>query len=58
MDVRDLLKLLLVLVIVWIVLELLGEVLDMVFVGPLALLRPFIGLIIIVLIVLWFLDYI
>lgn len=54
LEVEDLLKLVLVLVIVYIVVNLLFDVVDFVF-GPLSNL---IGLVIVVLIVAWFLDYI
>lgn len=54
-DAEDLLKIILVLVVVWIGLEIVGELLDFLgwILGPF---RPFIGLIIVVLIVLWLLD--
>lgn len=56
MDVDDLLKILLVLVIVWLILEVATEVLQMLL-GPLfALVKPVIGLLVLVLIVLWLLD--
>lgn len=51
--VEDLLKIVLVLVAVWIALEIVDLALGMLF-GPL---KPFVGLVILVLIVLWFLDY-
>lgn len=54
LEVEDLLKIVLVLVIVYIAVNLLFDIVDFVF-GPLSNL---IGLLIVVLIVLWFLDYI
>jgi hypothetical protein len=54
LEVEDLLKLVLVLVIVYIAVDLLFEIIGFVF-GPLSNL---VGLVIIVLIVAWFLDYI
>lgn len=54
LDVEDLLKIVLVLVIVYIAVDLLFEIIGFVF-GPLS---NVVGLVIIVLIVLWFLDYI
>lgn len=54
LDVEDLLKLVLVLVIVYIAVDLAFEVIGFVF-GPLSNL---VGLVIVVLIVAWFLDYI
>lgn len=55
-DVEDLLKLILVLVLVWIALEIVGLVLGTLgaLLGPL---RPLLGLVILALIVLWFLDW-
>ena len=53
MDVEDLLKIVLVLVIVILVLEVVGR-----FLSLLGALSPLIGLLIVVLIVAWFLDYI
>ena len=55
LEVEDLLKIVLVLVVVWLVLEVIGGVLDILawILGPL---RPLIGLVVIVLIVLWLLD--
>lgn len=53
MDVEDLLKIVLVLVIVFLVLEVVGR-----FLALLGALSPLIGLLIVVLIVAWFLDYI
>jgi hypothetical protein len=54
LEVEDLLKIVLVLVIVYIAVNLLFDVVDFVF-GPLSNL---VGLVIVVLIVAWFLDYI
>ncbi|AZH24073.1 DUF7554 family protein [Haloplanus aerogenes] len=54
-DVDDLLKLVLILVVVWLALEIVGEVFDL-FVGLLNLFPTLIGLLIVVLIVLWLLD--
>jgi hypothetical protein len=55
LDVESLLKIVLVLVVVWIALEIVGEVFDILF-GLLGAFRPFIGLLIVVLIVLWLFD--
>jgi hypothetical protein len=55
LDVDDLLKLVLVLVVVWLVLEILGEVLDVVW-GIFRLLPSVIGVVLVVLIVLWLVD--
>jgi hypothetical protein len=55
LEVEDLLKLVLVLVVAWLALEVVGEVLDL-FASLLGLFRPLIGLIVVVLIVLWLLD--
>jgi hypothetical protein len=54
-EVEDLLKILLGLAVVWLILEVVGEVLGIVgwLLGPL---QPLVGLVIVVLIVLWFLD--
>lgn len=54
-EVEDLLKLVLVLVLVWLVLEIVGEVLGLftMLLGPL---RPLLGLAVAALIVLWLLD--
>nr|WP_211603167.1 hypothetical protein [Halogranum gelatinilyticum] len=54
-DVEDLLKIVLVLVIVWFALEIVGGVLGLLgdLLGPL---RPLLGILIIGLIVLWFFD--
>jgi hypothetical protein len=54
LEVEDLLKIVLVLVIVYIAVDLIFEIIDFVF-GPLS---NVIGLLIVVLIVAWFLDYI
>jgi len=54
-EVEDLLKIVLVLVVVWLALEIVGEVFDL-FVGLLNLLPTVVGLLIVVLIVLWLLD--
>jgi hypothetical protein len=55
LDADSLLKIILVLVVLWLVFEIVGEVLQMLgwLLGPL---RPFIGLLVLVLIVLWLLD--
>jgi hypothetical protein len=52
LDAEDLLKIVLLLVIVWIGIEILGELVDFL-VGPLS---SILGVIIIVLIILWLLD--
>lgn len=54
-DVDTLLKVILVLVIVWIVLEILGTLVEtsLALLGPF---RPLLGLVIVVLIILWLLD--
>ncbi len=54
LDVEDLLKIILVLVIAWIAIEIVFEVISFVF----APLSSVVGLLILVLIVLYFLDYI
>jgi len=54
-EVEDLLKVVLVLVVVWLALEIVGEVFDL-FVGLLNLLPTVVGVLIVVLIVLWLLD--
>lgn len=56
-DVEDLLKLVLGLVVVWLVLEIVGEIVGL-FTALLGPLRPLLGVAIVALIVLWFLDYI
>ena len=55
LEVEDLLRVVLVLVVVWLVLEIIGGILGILgeLLGPL---RPLIGLAVIVLIVLWLLD--
>jgi hypothetical protein len=55
LDVEDLLKIILLLVLVWIILEIVGTFLGILgwLLGPF---RPFLGLIIASLIVLWLLD--
>lgn len=55
-DVEDLLKVVLVLVVVWLALEIVGEIVG-VFTALLGPLRPLLGVLVVVLIVLWFLDY-
>jgi hypothetical protein len=54
-DVDDLLKIVLVLVVVWLALEIVGEVMEIAL-GLLGPLRPIIGVLVLVLIVLWLLD--
>ena len=54
-DVEDLLKLVLVLVLVWLVLEIVGEVFDLFF-GLFSFVPQLLGLVIVDLIVLWLLD--
>jgi hypothetical protein len=54
-DAEDLLKLILVLVVAWLVIGLLGEVLEL-FTGLLGLLPDLLGVVIVVLVVLWLLD--
>ncbi|MFB6159937.1 MAG: hypothetical protein ABEJ61_02035 [Haloferacaceae archaeon] len=54
-SVDDLLKVVLVLVVVWLALEVLDAILDIAF-GLLGFLRPFIGLVVVALIVLFLLD--
>lgn len=56
-DVEDLLKLVLGLVVVWLVLEIVGEIVGL-FTALLGPLRPLLGVAIVAIIVLWFLDYI
>jgi len=55
LDVEDLLKIVLVLVLVWIAIEIVSEIIGLFgwLLGPF---RPVLGLIIVVLIVLWLLD--
>jgi hypothetical protein len=55
-DVEDLLKLVLVLVVVWLALEIVAEVVGL-FTALLGPLRPLLGVAIVAVIVLWFLDY-
>ena len=55
LDVEDLLKLVLVLVLVWLVLRVIGEAFD-IFFGLLGFLPDLLGLVVVVLIVLWLLD--
>jgi hypothetical protein len=55
LDVDDLLKLVLVLVVVWLALEVVGEVFD-IFFGLLGFLPELVGLVVVVLIVLRLLD--
>lgn len=52
LEAEDLLKVVLVLVVVWIVVEIVIEILEFAL-GPF---RPLIGLIVVLVIVLWFLD--
>lgn len=54
-DVDDLLKVILVLVVIWLVLEILDTLLSITL-GLFGPLRPIIGIIVLALIVLWFLD--
>jgi hypothetical protein len=54
-DAEDLLKLILVLVVAWLVIGLLGEVLEL-FTGLLGLLPDLLGIVIVVLVILWLLD--
>lgn len=54
-EVEDLLRIVLVLVVVWLALEIVGEVFDL-FVGLLNLLPTVIGVLIVVLIALWLFD--
>ncbi|AFK17778.2 hypothetical protein E6P09_03270 [Haloferax mediterranei ATCC 33500] len=56
-DVEDLLKIVLVLVVVWLVLEIIGEVFGL-FSALIGLGLPLFGLVAAALIVLWFLDWI
>ena len=55
-EVEDLLKLVLVLVAVWLSLEVLDTIFDLLFGGFLAVLRPLVGLLVVALVVLWLLD--
>lgn len=54
LDVDDLLKIILVLVILWLAIEILSEFLGLVF-GPLS---SVVGLILLVVLILWYFDYI
>lgn len=54
-EVETLLKVVLVLVVVWLLLEIVGEVVEMTL-GLFGFLRPILGLVILALIVLWLLD--
>lgn len=56
-EVEDLLKIVLGLAVVWLVLEIVGEVVGL-FTALLGPLRPLLGLAVVALIALWFLDYI
>lgn len=53
---NDLIKLVLVLVVVWLALEVFGELLGMLLMGPFEILRPIIGLIVLALLILFLLD--
>ena len=55
LEAEDLLKLILVLVVAWLVIGLLGEVLEL-FTGLLGLLPNLLGVVIVVLVILWLLD--
>ncbi|NHX37020.1 MULTISPECIES: DUF7554 family protein [Halolamina] len=55
LEAEDLLKLILLLVVVWLAIELLGEVLQL-FTGLLGLIPDLLGIVIIVLVILWLLD--
>jgi len=55
LEAEDLLKVVLVLVVVWLILEILGEVLELAL-GLLGPLRPLLGVVILALIVLWLAD--
>lgn len=55
LEVEDLLKIVLVLVVIWLGLEVAGEILDITL-GLLGPLRPLVGLVVLVLIVLWLAD--
>lgn len=55
LEAENLLKLILLLVVLWLVIGLLGEVLDL-FVGLLGLVPDILGLIIVVLVILWLFD--
>lgn len=55
LEVEDLLKIVLVLVVVWLALEIVGGILD-VLTDLLGFFRPVLGLVVVLLIVLWLLD--
>jgi len=55
LEAEDLLKLILVLVVAWLVIGLLGEVLEL-FTGLLGLLPDLLGVVVVVLVILWLLD--
>ena len=55
LDTNTLVKLILVLVVIWLALEVVGEIIGLLFIGPLS---NILGLIVIVVIILWLLDYI
>jgi hypothetical protein len=55
LDTNTLVKLILLLVVVWLALEVIGEIIGILFIGPLS---NVLGLVVIVVIVLWLLDYI
>jgi Ca2+/H+ antiporter len=55
LEVESLLRIVLVLVVVWIALEVLGEIMD-VATATVSAIRPFLGVIVVALIVLWLLD--
>jgi hypothetical protein len=52
----DLIKLVLVLVVVWLALEVFGELLGTLLRGPFEILRPIVGLIVLALLILFLLD--
>ena len=52
LEVEDLLKIVLVLVVIWLVIEIAGEVLEF----TLGLLGPLLGVVVLILIVLWLVD--
>jgi Ca2+/H+ antiporter len=54
-DAESLLQIVLVLVVVWIALEIVGEILDIA-TATVGAVRPFLGVIVVALIVLWLLD--
>jgi len=55
LEAEDLLKIILVLVVIWIAVEIVGEIIGA-FASLLGPFRPLLGLLIVVLIVLWLLD--